>query len=136
VIFVDTGAFVARYVKSDQHHRRARSEWKRLERQAPRLFTSNFVLDETFTLLARRTTYAFAAGKARSLLSSTVLTILRPARDDEMSALQLFEKYADQAVSFTDCVSFALMRRHALQRAFAFDRHFRDVGYTVVPGGR
>jgi hypothetical protein len=33
----------------------------------------------------------------------------------------------------TDCVSFALMRRHDLNRAFTFDRHFADAGFEVVP---
>ena len=97
------------------------------------LFTSNFVLDETFTLLARQAGYPFAAERADAIYSSRVLTILRPDASDEAAALVLFRKLADQEVSFTDSVSFALMRRLRLTRAFTFDRHFEAAGFTVWP---
>jgi predicted nucleic acid-binding protein len=134
VIFVDTGAFVARYIRRDSFHRRARRAWAEVDRSRARCFTSSFVLDETFTLLGRRSTYAFAADRARALLSSAALTILRPGSDDETAAVELFAKFADQRVSFTDCVSFVLMRRHRLVRAFTFDRHFADAGFEIIPG--
>jgi predicted nucleic acid-binding protein len=133
VIFIDTGAFLARYLPRDDHHREATRSWKRLARQAWKCYTSNFVLDETFTLLARRSSYSFAAARARNLYASKALQILRPTADDEHEALLLFEKYADQEVSFTDCISFALMKRQRLHRAFAFDRHFKDAGFELWP---
>lgn len=133
MIFIDTGAFIARYVPRDEHHSRAKRRWLEVERDRIRCFTSNFVLDETFTLLGRRASYTFAAARARALLASTALTILRPDATDEASAADLFAKFADQKVSFTDCVSFALMRRHGLSRAFTFDRHFADAGFEVLP---
>ena len=133
MIFVDTGAFLARYVRQDEHHRRAKRAWSEIERGHLRCFTSNFVLDETFTLLGRRTSYAFAAERARALLASTALTILRSDTQDESKAVDFFAKFADQKVSFTDCISFSLMRRHGLARAFTFDRHFSAAGFDLVP---
>ena len=135
MIFVDTGAFLARYLRPDGHHRAARRAWAEIERDRARCFTTSFVLDETFTLLGRRSSYGFAAERARSLLGSAALTILRPDSDDEIRAVALFEKLADQKVSFTDAVSFALMRRHRLERAFTFDRHFAHAGFEIMPGG-
>jgi predicted nucleic acid-binding protein len=90
-------------------------------------------MEETFTLLGRRASYSFAADRARSLLSSGALTILRPDADDEEKAIELFGKFADQQVSFTDCVSFVLMRRNRLERAFTFDRHFASAGFEIMP---
>lgn len=133
MIFIDTGAFLARCVPLDEHHKRARRAWSEIERGRRRCFTSNFVLDETFTLLGRRSSYTFAAERARALLASTALTILRPDADDEAKAVDLFAKFADQKVSFTDCVSFSLMRHHGLNRAFTFDRHFANAGFELVP---
>ena len=133
MIFVDTGSFLARYLARDQYHGRAVEAWKRLHSEAPRCFTSNFVLDETFTLLARRAGYRFAAQRGRNILASHHLTVLRPDQDDERSALDLFEKYSDQKLSFTDCVSFVLMRGRRLRRAFSFDRHFVLAGFELWP---
>lgn len=133
MIFVDTGAFVARYLRQDSHHRSAKRAWIEIERARDRCFTSNFVLDETFTLLGRRASYSFAAERARALLNSEALTILRPGAEDEQEAVDLFSKFSDQQVSFTDCTSFVLMRRNRLGRAFTFDRHFATAGFETVP---
>jgi predicted nucleic acid-binding protein len=133
VIFVDTGAFLARYVKRDQHHTRARAGWRQIEKKDLPCFTTNFVLDEALTVLGRRTSYEFAAERGRHLYGSRVLTILRPETAEESTAIELLEKFADQRVSFTDCVSFVLMRRQRLTRAFTFDRHFADAGFEVWP---
>lgn len=135
MIFVDTGAFIARYIRQDNHHRRARRAWHEIERSRGRCVTSNFVLDETFTLLGRRASYSFAAERARSLLRSAALTVLRPDLEDEERAVDVFTKLADQQVSFTDCISFVLMRRHRIERAFTFDRHFAAAGFEVMPKG-
>lgn len=133
MIFVDTGAFLARYIERDQCHDAAIAHWRTMRNDRRQCFTSNFVLDETITLLARRSTYQFAAERARNLLESKSLSILRPDESDEFAALELLQKYADQGVSFTDCVSFVLMDKHSIQCAFSFDRHFRIVGFEVEP---
>lgn len=130
MIFVDTGAFIARYDHADQHHLDAMAIWNKLAKGSTRLLTSNFVLDETFTLIARRAGYAFAATTARAIYDSAAFTILRPDDEDERQALDWFTRFADQRVSFTDCVSFALMRRNRLKAAFAFDRHFSAAGFV------
>jgi predicted nucleic acid-binding protein len=57
MIVVDTGALLGRYLANDQHHREAQSLWQKVVQQRWLCVTSNFVLDETFTLLARRSSY-------------------------------------------------------------------------------
>ena len=133
MIFIDTGAFLARYIERDQYHDAATEYWRTLQNDRRKCFTTNFVLDETITLLARRSTYEFAAERARNLYESTALTILRPNDNDELAAVNLFQKYADQSVSFTDCVSFVVMDRLKLRRVAAVDRHFHQAGFEVLP---
>ena len=133
MLYVDTGALLARYLRRDGHHRAAVRAWRLVEERRLRCCTSDFVLDETFTLLARRSSYAFAVERASNILSSAALVILRPGREEELAALDLFRKFADQRVSFTDCVSFVLMRKHGIRRAFSFDRHFTDAGFDRWP---
>ena len=101
--FIDTGAFLARYLPNDQHHRVATALWNKIRTTHEHCLTSNFVLDETITLLARRASYLFAAEKARLIYASSALEILRPDSSAELAALDWFEKFADQKVSFTDC---------------------------------
>ncbi|PYI80669.1 MAG: hypothetical protein DME26_21090 [Verrucomicrobia bacterium] len=70
MIFIDTGAFLARYLSRDQHHKAATALWEKIRAERELCVTSNFVLDETFTLLARRASYSFAAEKARVIYAS------------------------------------------------------------------
>ena len=129
-VFVDAGPLFARHVQRDQYHVAALAHWDRLDSDGRPLVTSNFILDEAATLLARRAGYAYAAGKARAWFRSPSMTVLRPDADDELAALDWFTQYADQSVSFTDCLSFALMRRHGVETAFTFDRHFLLAGFA------
>ncbi|MSR65300.1 MAG: PIN domain-containing protein [Verrucomicrobiae bacterium] len=131
MIFVDAGAFVGRFLIDDQYHKRAMSLWEKIQAEGESCCTTNFVLDETFTFLARRCNHKFAAEKARLVYSSNEFQILRPTLEEELAAIELFEKYADQKVSFTDCISFALMRRAGAPTAFSFDQHFERAGFKL-----
>lgn len=136
MIFIDTGAFVARHLPHDQYYAAAVAGWQQLARRGWRCLTTSFILDETVTLLARRAGAQFAAERARAMLASERLTVVRPTPDDELAALELLEKFEDHELSFTDCVSFVTMRARGLRQAFAFDRHFREAGFDLWPSAR
>ena len=131
-IFVNTGPYLAHFHLKDQRHQQAIEGWQWIEKQDLILVTTNHVLDELATLLASRTDYRFAAMKIREIHESS-LQIERTAQNDEAQALDFFEKYADQKISFTDCISFVVMRRLGLKKCFPFDRHFLDAGFEVSP---
>ena len=133
MIFVDTSAFLARYIAGDQHHAAATQYWEVLADSDEACITSNFVIDELLTLLVRRTSIAFAADRARLIYSSTALLILRPDESIEVAAVILLSQFAKPDVSFTDCVSFALMRRHGVSDAFTFDSDFTIAGFRIKP---
>jgi len=130
-ILIDTGAFLARYLVKDQHHKDALAGWDKLKKSREKCVTSNFVLDETFTLLGRWAGYDFAAAKASSIYTSGAFTVLRPELEDELRALEFFTKFSDQAVSFTDCVSFSLIKKNRVKSVFTFDQHFEYAGFKV-----
>ena len=135
MIYIDTGAFLARYLVRDQYHDLAVAFWDELKTKNEVLMTSNFVLDETATLLGRRAGYVFASKRLRAVYASSVLQIWRPDRDDELQAIDWFVKFSDQGVSFTDCISFVLMRRGQVQHVFSFDHHFELAGFQRLPVG-
>lgn len=132
MIFIDTGPFIAKYFVHDQFHKKSLSIWGKLEKSEEALITSNFVLDEVFTLLARKSYYEFASEKANIIYNSNVIEILRPTHDVELAALRYFKKFSDQQVSFTDCISFQLMKDHRLDKVFTFDKHFQLAGFKVI----
>lgn len=123
---------MARYIARDQYHEQALRRWEDLGRQGKQCVTSNFVLDETFTLLGRRAGYGFAADRAKTIYASNILSILRPAKSEEIEAVYLFKKYADHAVSYTDCISFVLMRKEKIKTVFSFDNHFVLAGFNLL----
>lgn len=131
MIFVDSGPLIARALVRDAYHDVAKRGWHLMKGLPIQLVTSNLVLSEVFTFIARRSSYTFAAERARAILDSRAFEVLRPEADDDLAALAFFEKYADQRVSFTDCTSFALMRRRRITKAFSFDRHFALAGFEV-----
>ena len=133
VIFIDTGAFLARHLSKDQYHTRAAEFWDVIRRRNETCATSNFVLDETLTLLGRRAGYSFAAKRARNIYTSQSLMILRPDNKDELKAIDFFEKYSDHRLSFTDCVSIVLMQKSNIKRVFSFDHHFQVLGFQLFP---
>jgi uncharacterized protein len=130
IVFVDTSAFVARNARRDPYSQVASKIWLDLE-DTP-LVTTNHVVEETLTLLARRMDRALAADMADRIYASAKLDIIYTSQDDEHDALRYFRKFADQRVSFTDCISFAVMKRHRLHTAFTFDRHFLNAGFRVI----
>lgn len=131
--FVDTGPFLALHRKADQYHRDALRLWTTL---AQPILTNNHVVDELATLLGRLAGFRYAADRVETLYQAPNIEVLHSTREDETEALRWMRKYADKEISFTDCVSFAMMRRHRIRAAFTFDRHFRDAGFQVIPDAR
>ncbi|HNU98723.1 MAG: PIN domain-containing protein [Verrucomicrobia bacterium] len=132
-VFVDTGAFVARVLPRDQHHAASRRGWETLEHVDVRLYSSEHVLDEAVSLLIRQAGAEYAARWARDHLASEEIVWLNTSREDWHDALRWLEKFSDQKLSFTDCLSFSLMRREGIPSVFGFDRHFALAGYELWP---
>ena len=131
--FVDTGAFLALHRKTDQNHGETLRLWPKLDQP---MLTSNHIVDELATLLGRLAGFRYAADRIEALFGSGNIDVLYSSKEDEIEALRWMRKYADKNISFTDCVSFAMMRRHRIRTVFTFDRHFRDAGFQVIPDVR
>lgn len=51
----------------------------------------------------------------------------------ETGARDVLRRYDDQDFSYVDAVSFVLMQREEIADVFAFDRHFRTMGFNAFP---
>ena len=132
-MFIDTGAFFARYRSDDDHHVSAVERWKKIALARRPCVTTSFIVAEAITLLSREFGCSIAAERARAIYASTVITVINPSEEDQLLAIDLLERYADQRVYFVDCVSFVIMRRQKLKTAFGFDRHFKMAGFGLWP---
>src|SRR5215470_13836021 len=123
-IFVDTSAFYALEDAGDRHHQEALSIQRWCLQQRPRLFTTDHVLDESITLIGARLRPARAVRFARVLLASRVVRVVRLDETLEEAALNVYERFGDARLRFTDCIGFAVMRALEISAAFAFDSDF------------
>ena len=131
MIFTDTGGWYGLSVPEDPSHAAA-VIWSARNQQP--LFTTDFVVDETLTLLKARGHQAVALTLGKGFFNGSLATVYHLTEDDIRDAWQVFTRYADKEWSFTDCTSKVIMEKLGITQAFAFDQHFRQFGtVTVVP---
>jgi len=131
--FVDTGAWYALLDKKDPDHAaivEAFGEYR------GRLVTSNYVFDETLTLARFHLGWSVAHQFGNTLRARRVARMERISPQDEAAAWSIFEQRQDRHYSFTDCTSFALVRRLALPICLAIDPDFRAFGLHCLPSLR
>jgi len=85
------------------------------------------VVDELLTLLKVRVAGAAAVEAGRWLWAEKFSEVVFLSGAEIREAWRIFQSHRDKKWSFTDCTSFALMRRHRITRAFAFDHHFAQM---------
>ena len=130
-LFVDTSAWYALNDRSDQYRDAALESMSRISSGQISLVTSDYILDESLTLISSRANHQTAVAFGEMLLKSSSIQLLPITEELRLSAFGLFKKYADKNLSFTDCTSFALMKKMKLKTAFTFDDHFRQVGFEI-----
>jgi predicted nucleic acid-binding protein len=130
-LFVDTSAWLALNDKNDQYHDEAVSKITKVRQQKIQLVTSEYVFDESVTIIRYRISHRAAVAFGDALISSNVASIEDITDEERLKAWVLFKKYRDKDLSFTDCTSFALMVKLKLQKVFSFDNHFKQVGFEL-----
>lgn len=130
-VFMDSSGFLALWDASDEHHVAAVRLQEELAGKRRRFVTSEYVVDETITLLRMRHSHAAATDFLDTVEHSTALRVEWIGPERFSAGAALFRRHTDKNWSFTDCVSFVLMRELAIRDAFTADHHFRQAG--LVP---
>ncbi len=129
---MDSSAWLALDYKNDQHHKKAVAKSSEIKKRKIGMITSEYVIDETLTLIRHRTSHHAAVVFGEAVFNSNIVRVEEVKEDDRRKAWDIFKKYHDKKLSFTDCTSFALMQRMRLLKAFTFDKHFRQMGIEVI----
>ena len=130
MIFVDTGAWFARFVAGDPNHLRVRA-WFDANRH--RLVTSDYCVDETLTLLLVREHPQLAVRVGDILFDESLAAIHFLSPDQIRRAWILFRQRISSGWSFTDSTSKIVIDDLGIKTAAALDDHFRQFGVVTVP---
>ena len=131
-LFVDTWGWLTLRDRGERRHQDIAAVFESFQQSNAGIYTSDFVLDETFTLLFRRLPFA-AARESMELLTagveegSLILVPISGARFKAAQELRL--RYQDKpAISFTDLTSMAVMQEFEIGKILTEDGHFTQVG--------
>jgi predicted nucleic acid-binding protein len=131
-IFVDTSGFYTMLVKDDEKHAVARQILHDARRRKRQFVTTDYVLDETATLVKARGMVHLLASLFARLDGSRALRVEWTDSDRFLKVRALFLKTLDQTWSFTDCVSFQVMRELRLRDSLTNDAHFVQAGFMAL----
>ena len=133
-VFMDTAGFLALWDAADENHRRAVALQAELTRQGRRFLTSDYIADETATLLLVRHSHGAAADFLRTIATSESLQLQWVGPERFQAAAGFFARHHHKEWSFTDCVSFELMHELRIRDSFTTDHHFRQAGFNPLLG--
>jgi predicted nucleic acid-binding protein len=129
-VFVDTSAWYALIDAKDPYHLDILDN---LQRNQHNLLTSNYIVDETITLLRYKIGWKYAQQFGEQIYSGQLAQCVHLTESDERLAWDIFERYRDKVFSFTDCTSFSLMKRLQLSTAITLDSDFKIFGFHCLP---
>lgn len=129
-VYIDTSAFLATLDADDLNHVTAKRIWCDLLTHNERLVCSSYVLLETYALIQKRLSW-----DALRTFHESIYRLLHvywvDAHTHESAATATLIANRKR-LSLVDCVSFTVMRDLGIKRAFAFDAHFQEQGFTCL----
>ena len=97
----------------------------------------HYILDELWTLVLMDLGYQKAVEIKQKLDALAAAKLLEVVWVDQVSSDEgwaVFERFnRDKQWSFTDCISYAVMKRRGIREAFTFDHHFEQMGFLRQP---
>lgn len=136
MIFVDTSAFLALANEKDNKHVAAKQfleDIKNGKIRVKNIITSDYIIDETITRIRYSVGHKEAVEWGKDILASKVIEKIEIQKEIFGLAWELFQTYEDKKLSFTDCTSFALMKKKGIGKVFSFDEDFARLGFFLIP---
>ena len=128
--FLDTSAIYALADRADPNHESAVEQLGMLLAQDERLLTHNYVLVESVALIQHRLGLPAALLLTHDAATFGIEWVTAQIHDLAVKRLRAAGR---RRVSLVDSVSFVVMKARGVSTAFAFDRHFEQAGFRLVP---
>lgn len=132
-LFVDSSAWIALASVRDRWHADVDTAMREALRTRARLLTTNLVLAEVQRWLLFRAGPAPARTALSRIETSRAVEIVFSGREHHVPALAWLQRLDDQRLSYTDAVSFAVMRARRCTTALTLDRDFTVAGFRRLP---
>ena len=138
-VFIDTWGWLALGHRLDARHREIKAFYQALQEGDSLCYTTDYVIDETITLLFRREIFEEAIRFMEGIFQSAAeqrLIIERVTSERFSSAWKLRKQLQDKPkISFTDLTSMVIMKDKGIKRVLTEDEHFIQVGmgFQKVP---
>jgi uncharacterized protein len=138
-VFIDTWGWITLFNKREKRHEEITKWYLDFRRQKGTIHTTDYVFDETFTLIFRRISVDIAVNAMKKIEESIekgyiILDRITSERFDKAKELRL--KYRDKPlISFTDLTSIIAMSETGIDRILTEDEHFRylETHFQRVP---
>jgi predicted nucleic acid-binding protein len=130
-IFADTSALYAVLDADNSKHTKAKQFWDKIIKSDDILLSHNYILVETSALILRR--FGMEAVRVFEQDIFPILRVVWVTKEIHSAAVSAHLMAERRMLSLVDCVSFEIMRRTGIRKAFAFDHHFKDYGYEIYP---
>jgi predicted nucleic acid-binding protein len=129
-VFLDTVGLIAIWDLADHWNAAADAAYQIVIQQGQRLATTPLILWECGNAAARRP-YRQRVNVLRRQLLQEGLLIGPPAQEIE-NAWAAYDRGEAGQAGIVDHVSFQVMRRLCITKAFTNDKHFQAAGFTVL----
>ena len=130
-VLADTAFWVALFDARDEHHQAAADAWKRTG-DAWTPITTQHIVDETMTYLNCSLRDHAKAMAFHERMRGSGIPVFSATETVREQALDIFFRFADKDFSFTDCVSFAVMKNEGITQYAGFDDHFKAMGFQPI----
>src|SRR5438093_12466880 len=116
---------------NDPRRAAAETVLRRLRAEDALLVSTNYVVLETWSIAQRR----FGLQAVRTLQADILPLLVLQWVDEQIHAAAVAALFAARRrqLSLVDCTSLEVMRRLGISRVFAFDPHFAEQGFEVLP---
>lgn len=128
-IFVDTSALLSLFLVKDIDHEKADFAFNKYVKAGYRLITTDYVVDELLTLLRCREKVPVSRviDYVQDVLVSNI-QLYGVTQALFQDALEIMGKYKNHYFSFTDCISFQVMKDLKIKNVLTTDKDFEIAG--------